>query len=65
MRRLDRIWPKFLGKRKKSGYFLAWAAFQGWMLMRWDSENAEAMLALAALDHSKLWTAYWNLQRAA
>jgi hypothetical protein len=33
--------------------------------MRWDSENAQAMLALAALDHSNLWTAYWNLQRAA
>lgn len=33
--------------------------------MRWDADNAEAMLALAALDHSRLWTDYWKLQRAA
>lgn len=33
--------------------------------MRWDSENVEAMMALAALDHSQQWTAYWALQRAA
>lgn len=33
--------------------------------MRWDADNAEAMLALAALDHSRLWTEYWRLQRAA
>jgi hypothetical protein len=33
--------------------------------MRWDEDNAEAMLALAALDHSRLWTDYWKLQRAA
>lgn len=33
--------------------------------MRWDADNAEAMLALAALDHSRLWNAYWKLQRAA
>ena len=33
--------------------------------MRWDADNAEAMLALAALDHSNLWTDYWKLQRAA
>jgi len=26
--------------------------------MRWDADNAEAMLALAALDHSRLWTDY-------
>ena len=33
--------------------------------MRWDADNAEAMLALAALEHSNLWTDYWKLQRAA
>jgi len=33
--------------------------------MRWDADNAEAMPALAALDHSRLWTDYWKLQRAA
>ena len=33
--------------------------------MRWDSDNVEAMLALSALDHSRQWTAYWKLQRAA
>ena len=33
--------------------------------MRWDSDNVEAMLALAALDHSQQWAAYWALQRAA
>ena len=33
--------------------------------MRWDEDNAEAMLALAAMDHSRLWTAYWKIQRAA
>ena len=33
--------------------------------MRWDADNAEAMLALAALDHSNLWGDYWKLQRAA
>ena len=33
--------------------------------MRWDSDNAESMLALAALDHSQQWTGYWGLQRAA
>jgi hypothetical protein len=33
--------------------------------MRWDSGNAEAMLALAALDHSRQWPAYRKLQRAA
>ena len=31
--------------------------------MRWDSDNVEAMLALAALDHSQQWAAYWKLQR--
>lgn len=33
--------------------------------MRWDEDNAEAMLALSALDHSRLWNTYWTLQRAA
>ena len=33
--------------------------------MRWDADNAESMMTLAALDHSQLWTAYWTLQRAA
>ena len=32
--------------------------------MRWDQPNAEAMMALAALDQSNLWTPYWNLQRS-
>ena len=33
--------------------------------MRWDSDNVEAMLSLAALDHSRQWAAYWAFQRAA
>jgi len=33
--------------------------------MRWDRPNAEAMMALAALDHSRLWNGYWTLQRKA
>lgn len=33
--------------------------------MRWDSDNVEAMMALSALDHSRQWTAYWAMQRAA
>lgn len=33
--------------------------------MRWSPENAAAMLALAALDHSNLWKQYWAHQRAA
>lgn len=33
--------------------------------MRWDSDNVEAMLALASLDHSQQWASYWALQRAA
>ena len=32
--------------------------------MRWDRPNAEAMMALAALDQSNLWMPYWNLQRS-
>ena len=31
--------------------------------MRWDRPNAEAMMALAALEHSHLWDAYWTRQR--
>jgi len=30
--------------------------------MRWDSANAEGMMALAAIDQSGQWQAYWNLQ---
>jgi hypothetical protein len=33
--------------------------------MRWDGDNAEAMLALGALDNSRQWAAYWTLQRTA
>lgn len=34
---------------------------------RWDRPNAEALMALAAVEHSRLWTTYWQqqLQRAA
>jgi hypothetical protein len=31
--------------------------------MRWDRPNAEAIMALAALEQSHLWEAYWTLQR--
>lgn len=33
--------------------------------MRWNVHNAEAMMALAALDHSNLWNSYWEGQRRA
>ena len=33
--------------------------------MRWDSCNAEAMMALLSLYHSGLWAAYWKSERAA
>jgi hypothetical protein len=33
--------------------------------MRWNVRNAEAMMALAALDHSRLWDTWWNQQRRA
>jgi hypothetical protein len=33
--------------------------------MRWDQDNAEAMMALASLDHSDQWDTYWNSVRAA
>jgi hypothetical protein len=33
--------------------------------MRWDNDNAEAMMALASLYHSDLWDAYWKTVRAA
>ena len=29
---------------------------------RWDKPNAEALMALAAVEHSRLWSAYWQLQ---
>jgi len=32
--------------------------------MRWDSPNAEGMMALAALDQSGQWNADWSLQNA-
>jgi len=32
--------------------------------MRWDSPNAEGIMALAAMDQSGQWQAYWNLQNA-
>jgi hypothetical protein len=33
--------------------------------MRWDTSNAEAMMALASLYHSGLWNIYWKSQRGA
>ncbi|MFP4140275.1 MAG: hypothetical protein ACLFVY_06885 [Phycisphaerae bacterium] len=33
--------------------------------MRWDTDNADAMMALTALDNCRLWNDYWKLQRAA
>jgi len=33
--------------------------------MRWDSDNAEAMMALVALHHSGQWQTYWQQERAA
>ena len=33
--------------------------------MRWDTSNAEAMMALAGLYHSGLWDTYWKAERAA
>jgi len=33
--------------------------------MRWDQDNAEAMMALASLYHSDLWDTYWKAARAA
>jgi hypothetical protein len=33
--------------------------------MRWDSSNAEAMMALAGLYHSDLWSTYWKAERTA
>ena len=33
--------------------------------MRWDKDNAESIMALAALYHSGLWQNYWKAQRAA
>lgn len=32
--------------------------------MRWDGPNAEAIMALAAMDQSGQWKAYWDLQNA-
>lgn len=33
--------------------------------MRWDADNVEAMMALAAIDHSQQWQIYWQHQRIA
>ena len=33
--------------------------------MRWDTSNAEAMMALASLSHSGLWDTYGKAERAA
>ena len=33
--------------------------------MRWDKDNAEAIMALGSLYYSNLWTVYWEQQRAA
>jgi len=32
--------------------------------MRWDKDNAEAVLALGSLYYSDLWKNYWTQQRA-
>jgi len=33
--------------------------------MRWDKDNAEHMMALGAIYHSRLWQAYWKGERKA
>jgi len=33
--------------------------------MRWDKSNAEAMMALACVYHSGLWSTYWKSERTA
>jgi len=33
--------------------------------MRWDKSNAEAMMALACVYHSGLWSTYWKFERQA
>ena len=33
--------------------------------MRWDQENAESIMGLAAIYHSGLWQTYWKTERAA
>jgi hypothetical protein len=33
--------------------------------MRWDKDNAEAVMALAGIYHSGLWRTYWKTERAA
>ncbi len=33
--------------------------------MRWDKDNAESVMALAGLYHSRLWRSYWESERAA
>ena len=33
--------------------------------MRWDKDNAEAVMALASLYSNNLWNKYWNIENAA
>jgi hypothetical protein len=33
--------------------------------MRWDKDNAEAVMALASLYSSNLWNKYWNIEKVA
>jgi len=33
--------------------------------MRWDKDNAEAVMALASLYCSHLWNKYWNINNVA
>ena len=33
--------------------------------MRWDQENAESIMGLAAIYHSGLWQTYWKIEREA
>lgn len=33
--------------------------------MRWDKDNAEAVMALASIYSSNLWNQYWNIKKAA
>ena len=33
--------------------------------MRWDKDNAEAVMALASIYSSNLWNKYWNIKSVA
>jgi len=39
-------------------------AFASPQSAEWPSLNAEGIMALAAMDQSRQWQAYWNLQNA-